>query len=71
MIVKILILALLVWLGYKIYLASKKIIDNAPSKSIAQDIVKCEKCGVHIPISDALKNDDMYYCSKEHLPKSD
>lgn len=71
MIVKLIFLALAVWLGYRIYQASKKIATQKSSPPKSQDMVSCEKCGVHIPVAEAIKNGNRYYCSKQHLTGSD
>ncbi len=43
---------------------SSKTIENPP----AEAMVKCKFCGVHLPISEALKKQNDYYCSNVHLP---
>jgi len=40
---------------------------NATSKK-GEAMVKCKACGVHLPISEALKKQDDYFCSRAHLP---
>jgi uncharacterized protein len=29
-------------------------------------MVVCDRCGVHIPQSEAIHKDNSYYCCKEH-----
>jgi uncharacterized protein len=40
---------------------------NATSKT-GEAMVKCKTCGVHLPISEALKKQEDYFCSSAHLP---
>jgi len=37
----------------------------------AQDMVSCDKCGIHIPVNEAIKSGAKYFCSQNHLPKKD
>jgi len=71
MIIKFIILAIIVWFGLRVYqaLQSKKA-EILESKK-AQDMVSCDKCGIHLPASEALKNGDKFFCSQEHFPKKD
>lgn len=71
MIIKFIILAIIVWFGLRVYqaLQSKKAENLEPKE--AQDMVSCDKCGIHLPASEALKNGDKFFCSREHFPKKD
>ena len=69
MIVRFFILALLVWLGFRLYKIYQKKSSGTASKAIIQDMVSCDKCGMHIPFDEALNVNNKYYCSREHLPK--
>ena len=71
MIIKLIILAIIVWFGLRIYqtLQVKKQ-GKTPARK-AQDMVSCDNCGIHIPANEALKNGDKFFCSREHLPKKD
>jgi uncharacterized protein len=71
MIVKLVVLLVLIWLGFRLYNLIQKKPSNSSAKTIVQDMVCCEKCGIHIPVDEALKNGDKYFCSKDHLPKRD
>ena len=31
-----------------------------------KDTVRCEHCGIHIPVASALKVDDRFYCNQKH-----
>ncbi len=34
---------------------------------LAEDMVRCSHCGVHLPKSESLSSGENYYCSKAHL----
>jgi len=37
----------------------------------AERMVHCERCGLHLPQTDAIAADGVFFCSKEHqLPSS-
>jgi len=38
----------------------------APDRSRAQDMVRCARCGVHLPAGDAVQAGGATYCSTEH-----
>jgi uncharacterized protein len=71
MITKLVILVLLIWLGFRIYnwMQKKSSIDS--SKTIVQDMVSCDKCGIHIPANEAIKSGEKYFCSRDHLLNKD
>ena len=71
MITKLVILVLLIWLGFRIYnwMQKKSSIDS--SKTIFQDMVSCDKCGIHIPANEAIKSGEKYFCSRDHLLNKD
>jgi len=41
---------------------------RAPSPPVAEDMVRCEQCGLNLPRSEALSERGRWYCSREHLP---
>lgn len=73
---KLIFLGLFIWLVFQIF---KRIMlqsdDNKPEND-NQDLqnedlelmVKCEKCAVHLPRSEAFMAAGDFYCSKAHLP---
>lgn len=71
MIVKLVILALLIWLGLRIYTWMQNKPSNNSAKTIVQDMVSCDKCGIHIPANEAIKSGEKYFCSRDHLLKKD
>ena len=68
MIVKLIILFIIIWFGVRIYLAIQAKKTKNTSVKRVQDMVSCETCGVHIPVDEAIKVGNEYFCSKEHLP---
>jgi len=43
--------------------------QRKPNK--VENIVKCEKCSIHIPVQEAIEYKGRYYCSKAHLQTDD
>ncbi len=37
-----------------------------PARMAAADMVRCVRCGVHLPVRDAVRGTDGWYCSSEH-----
>ncbi len=70
-IVPLLALAILIWLVYRIWRNSRH--DNtrrrAPGQKTTQQVermVRCAKCGLHIPQHEALRAGERFYCSPAH-----
>ena len=40
--------------------------EKPPARKPLTDMVRCEHCGVHLPLSEAVQDGDHYYCSREH-----
>ena len=60
-----------VWLVLQIIkraLASRQ--DNSSHQPSITNMVACDQCGVHLPESEAIRENDRYYCSEEHLKAS-
>ena len=74
---KLIFLVLVVWISY--YVITRIIvkknenepIDRPPNtvKDESELMVKCEKCAVHLPRSEAFLVAGNFYCSQAHLPK--
>ena len=65
-ITKLLIIALLVWVVFKIYLAFKSRSKIANTKKSNKKIVPCSFCKIHIPLASAIKVNSKYFCSLDH-----
>lgn len=66
---KLLLLVVVLALAYVIVKAYKRKNRRAtrdPSKTGAEDMVRCAQCGVHLPRSESLMSDQVFYCSAEH-----
>ena len=52
--------------------AKREVKGDKPKKAAPQplgkpeEMVRCANCGVYMPESDALKQDDQFWCSTEH-----
>ncbi len=63
-----LIIGLLVILFKRQIHASKHISDNAHADNQnIEDMVKCAKCSVHLPRSEAYMASGEFYCSRAHI----
>ena len=46
--------------------------DTAPrDKTIADDMVRCAECGVHVPRGESLSVRGKFYCSADHQRRHD
>jgi uncharacterized protein len=68
--IKILLLAVGVWLIYSLLKkygrSVEKDEEGAPPASIEEDMVRCVQCGVHLPRSEAILSRDEFFCCDEH-----
>ena len=71
---RLLILALAVWLAYRVikyYLVGRPKppaarVDSTPTP----DMVRCTQCGLHVPKLEAVRDGEQFYCGKQHLEDS-
>lgn len=74
--VRVILLALLIWLIIRLYQRFKALGQQRRSTSQKQptrpieNMVRCEQCGTHVPEKEALEQDGHYYCSRDHLPRN-
>jgi len=69
LLIRILIIALLVWIAYSLlrrYLKNKQFKRPSFKKFMPQKILKCEICATHVPEQEAIVFKGRYYCSEEH-----
>ena len=71
-ILRILILAALVWLAWRLIrnlLPGPSNASDEPStdQDNPEKMVKCSHCGVHLPEKQAIKQGDHYFCGSAHL----
>jgi len=65
-ITKILIIALLVWVAFKVYSAVKSREKNKDDVRLNKKIIPCSFCKTHVPLSSAIKVKNKYFCSIDH-----
>ena len=67
MIIKLVILFIIVWAGLRIYHTIQNKTPEHRMEKITRDMVRCAKCGVHVPVDEAVKEKEKYYCSQDHI----
>jgi len=65
---KIILVVLGLLLAYWLLRGYRRHIErgNAPSAGATEDMVRCERCGVHLPRSESVAAQGKHYCSVEH-----
>jgi uncharacterized protein len=64
-------LLLLMTAAAAVYLLLKSFrapLSKNAAETPAENMVRCEQCGVHLPEKEALKSAGHFYCSEAHLP---
>ena len=68
--IKFLLLALGVWVIYRIFKGYGRSLkqDQTPSTpaEASEDMVRCAHCGVHLPRSESIVSQGEFFCSNEH-----
>ena len=65
LLVLILLGVLAVWLVRRALRASQSA-GASEKQAVQQDLVRCARCGVHLPRSEARQADGLLYCGEEH-----
>ena len=65
-ITKILVIAILFWIAFKVYSGLKSRAKTLNDKNCNQKIIACDFCKTHVPIASAIKVNNKYFCSKDH-----
>lgn len=71
---KFLLLIAIVFLAYLFIRAARAPRKPANGKSerrAAEDMVRCQVCGVHLPRSESVTSRGEFFCSREHLKLAD
>lgn len=56
-----------IWMIVRFFWNARRLTDKNPSEKLkADDMVSCHKCGLHIPVDEAIKSADHWYCCQEH-----
>lgn len=63
---KLVLLAAVVWLIIRILKQYASNIEAAPKQAATQDMVRCHQCHTHIPKSESIQKDGRYYCCEAH-----
>ncbi len=54
------------------YWSARQLPEDKPKEKLeANDMVSCHKCGLHIPIDEAIKSGDHWYCCQKHIDQQD
>ena len=66
--IRIIAIALIVWLIYRAVQArmEKSRLRQRKTRPRVANVVKCERCGLHVPEAEAVKSHGHLYCSPEH-----
>ena len=71
--VKILLLAVMVWLLFQIikrYSRSLQSRNDAKKRAEEAVMVQCRHCGLHVPKEDSVTAQGQYFCSEKHREQS-
>ncbi len=52
------------WWLVKRYLRSLR--QDAPPAAVSEDMVRCARCGVHLPRSESITREEKVFCGEEH-----
>jgi uncharacterized protein len=66
LLVLILLVVLAVWVIRRAFRASRPAREPEKQPLEQQDLVRCARCGVHLPRSEARPADGALYCGEEH-----
>jgi uncharacterized protein len=70
LLVLVVLAVLAIWLIRRALLGASRAPDQArggvPAAKAEGDLVKCARCGTHLPLAEARAAGDRLYCSDEH-----
>ena len=66
-IIKLIIVALVVWLGFSIWRKLRQTKNNNISQPSTRKMLSCSVCKMHIPESEAIIQNGEAFCSKKCL----
>ena len=67
--IRVLIIGLLAWLVYRMIrsaFSKPRPARRQENARLSTNMVRCHLCGMHVPVDDALREGERYYCSPEH-----
>lgn len=63
---RLLLLAAIVVVVYLLIRAFRGKAPVTPADSATEDMVRCAKCGLHLPRSESIESGGHFYCGIEH-----
>ena len=68
MLIKLILLALAVWVVYRLVKSYGRRIkqEDEPKPEVGEDMVRCAHCGVHLPRSESIVSHGESFCTNEH-----
>jgi uncharacterized protein len=66
LLVLILLVVLAVWLIRRAFRASQQAVKSEKPGPVQQDLVRCARCGVHLPRAEAREAGGALFCGEEH-----
>ncbi|HEY0665260.1 MAG TPA: PP0621 family protein [Gallionella sp.] len=63
---RLLLLAAIIAIVYLLIRAFRSKPPSTPDTPVAEDMVRCERCGVHLPRSESVESGGRFYCCIEH-----
>ena len=68
--IRLIAIAVVFWLLYRAILAilskTRRVEVKQKPPLESDTMVRCEVCGLHVPVNEALEKEGKYYCCEEH-----
>ncbi len=66
--IRIAIIAIVIWLLIRMVRGYRNRIRNSPSRKgdSIDTMVRCARCGLHVPKREAFRRGDRFYCCRRH-----
>jgi uncharacterized protein len=59
-------IGLLVYLLVNSYRRNQSQSGSAPATKVAEDMVRCAHCGVHLPKGESIQSTEQFFCNEAH-----
>ena len=63
---RLIVLALAIWVVLYLLRRLLKPPASPTPEGVAKDMVRCARCGLHLPKAEAISDHGKYYCCQEH-----
>jgi len=63
---RLLLLVVIAAVVYLLIRSYRKKSEVQQTDAVAEDMVRCAHCGVHLPRSESIQSDGRFYCCAEH-----